>query len=55
MILRRSRFVHQVPVGHDRILVVHAISHLRLPATLDIAALLDFFAEPRRIPDDLRR
>ncbi len=53
MILRRSRFVHQVPVGHDRILVVHAISHLRLPATLEIAALLDCFAEPRRIPDDL--
>ena len=53
MILRRSRFVHQVPVGPDRVLVVHAISHLRLPATLEIAALLDCFAEPRHVPDDL--
>jgi len=53
MILRRSSFIHQVPVGPDRVLVVHAISHLRLPATTEIAALLDFFAEPRRMPDDL--
>lgn len=51
--LRRSRFIHQVPVGPDRVLVVHAISHLRLPANAEIAALLDFFAAPRRLPDDL--
>jgi len=51
--LRRSRFIHQLPVGNDRVLVVHAISHLRLPATPEIAALLDFFGAPRRIPDDL--
>ncbi|MDR3467734.1 MAG: HAD-IIIC family phosphatase [Xanthobacteraceae bacterium] len=53
MILRRSRFIHQVPVGPDRILIVHAISQLRLPATPEIAALLEFFAAPRRIPDDV--
>jgi FkbH-like protein len=52
MILRRSRFVHQVPVGKDRSLVVHAISHMRLPADGEIAALLDYFAEPRRFPED---
>ena len=52
MILRRSRFIHQVPVGTDRSLIVHAISHLRLPANGEISALLEYFGEPRRIPED---
>jgi FkbH-like protein len=52
MIVRRSRFIHQLPVGSDRTLIVHAISHMRLPADRDINALLDHFAEPRRIPED---
>jgi FkbH-like protein len=52
MILRRSRFVHQVPVGHDRTLIVHAISQHRFPADRDIGALLEYFAEPRLIPQD---
>jgi FkbH-like protein len=52
MILRRSRFVHQVPVGEDRTLIVHAISHMRLPADSEISALLDYFSEPRRVPED---
>jgi FkbH-like protein len=52
MILRRSRFIHQLPVGKDRILIVHAISHMRLPVDRDIGALVDHFAEPRCIPED---
>jgi FkbH-like protein len=52
MILRRSRFVHQLPVGNDRTLIVHAISHMRLPADNEISALLEYFSEPRRIPQD---
>src|ERR1700721_613159 len=52
MILRRSRFVHQLPVGKDRTLIVHAISHMRLPADGDVSTLIDYFAEPRRIPED---
>ena len=52
MILRRSRFIHQLPVGNDRSLIVHAISHMRLPANGEISALLAYFAEPRRIPED---
>jgi FkbH-like protein len=52
MILRRSRFVHLLPVGPGRILIVHAISHMRLPADSEIAALLDYFSEPRRVPED---
>ena len=55
MILRRSRFVHQLPVGKDRTLIVHAISHMRLPADGDINTLIDYFAEPRRIPPLIRR
>src|SRR5580658_2262874 len=52
MILRRSRFVHLLPVGHGRTLIVHAISHMRLPADAEISALLEYFAEPRRLPED---
>jgi FkbH-like protein len=52
MILRRSRFIHQLPVGRDRFLVVHAIRNMRLPADREISVLIDYFGEPRRIPDD---
>jgi FkbH-like protein len=52
MILRRSRFIHQLPVGNDRSLIVHAISQMRLPANGEISALLEYFTEPRRIPED---
>jgi len=52
MILRRSRFVHLLPVGQDRTLIVHAISHMRLPANGEITALLEYFSEPRRMPED---
>ena len=47
MILRRSRFVHLLPVGQGRTLIVHAISHMRLPADQrDIGAAGVFFAKP---------
>src|SRR5580692_10566184 len=52
MILRRSRFVHLLPVGPGRTLIVHAISHMRFPADSEIAALLGYFSEPRRVPED---
>ena len=52
MILRRSRFVHLLPVGPGRTLVAHAISHMRLPADAEITALLEYFSEARRIPED---
>jgi hypothetical protein len=52
MILHRSRFVHLLPVGQNRTLVVHAVSHMRLPADSEISALLEYFSEPRRIPQD---
>ncbi len=52
MILRRSRFVHLLPVGQGRTLIVHAISHVRLAADAEIAALLEYFSEARNIPQD---
>src|ERR1700722_12906490 len=52
MILRRSRFVHLLPVGPGRTLVVHAISHMRLPADSEISVLLDYFSQARRVPED---
>ena len=52
MILRRSCLVHQLPVGQDRILIVHAVSHMRLPADREVDILLNYFAEPRRVPED---
>lgn len=50
MILRRSRFLHLIPVGDARVLVVHAMSQVRLPADPAIAAMLSYFEEPREFP-----
>jgi FkbH-like protein len=52
MILRRSRFVHLLPVGQGRTLIVHAISHMRLPADSEISALLEYFSKPRHFPEE---
>lgn len=51
MILRRSRFIHQLPLGTDRFLIVHGVSHVRLPVDRETNLLIDFFAEPRSIPE----
>jgi FkbH-like protein len=50
MILRRSRFLHLVPVGEARVLVIHAITQVRLPADPAVAALLTYFETPRAFP-----
>jgi FkbH-like protein len=52
MVLRRSHFIHKLPVGPDRFLIVHAIRNVRLPVDREISVLIDYFGEPRRIPDD---
>ena len=52
MRLRRSSFVHKIPVGPDRVLLVHAISHLRFLANDEIARVFDFFETPRTLPDE---
>ena len=53
MRLRLSRFAHLIPMGPDRILVVDAISHVRLTADGQLAALIQGFAEPQTVPDVL--
>jgi FkbH-like protein len=53
--LRKSRFIHQLPVGAHRVLVVHAVSHLRLTVDSDVNTAIDYFAEPRVLPDDYAR
>src|SRR5271166_3871261 len=52
MILRRSRFVHQLPLGERRILIIHAVRQLCLPVDPEVNIILDYFAEPRRLPED---
>src|ERR1700722_17823651 len=52
MRLRRSSFVHKIPVGPDRVLLVHAVSHLRFLANAEIAGVFDFFETPRELPGD---
>jgi FkbH-like protein len=52
MVLRRSRFIHQLCVGKDRYLIVHALRNMRLPVDREVSTMIDYFAEPRRIPQD---
>jgi FkbH-like protein len=52
MRLRRSRFVHQLPVGPGRLLLVHAVSHLRLAIDQEVSDVIDYFAQPRDLPAD---
>ncbi|MBX7199859.1 MAG: HAD-IIIC family phosphatase [Rhodospirillaceae bacterium] len=56
MQLRLSRFIHMLPVGADRVLLVDAISHVRLVVTRAFAQYLQGFAAPRDVqPDDTIR
>jgi FkbH-like protein len=50
MLLRLSRFVHLLPLGESRVLVVDAISHVRLTVDGEVASLLRDFATPREVP-----
>ena len=52
MLLQTSRFVHQLPLGANRVLLIHALSHHRLPVEREVSAVIDFFAAPRQWPDD---
>ena len=52
MIFQKSHFLHQLPLGANRVLLVHAIAQQRLAVDADVDAVIDFFAEPRQWPDD---
>ena len=51
MILRKSRFVHRIPLGTGRVLLVHAVSQVRLAVDRDVDTVLDFFVTPHTVPD----
>ncbi|HEY3950445.1 HAD-IIIC family phosphatase [Phenylobacterium sp.] len=53
MLLRLSRFVHMIPVTADRVLVVNAVSHLRLAVDAQLAAIIRQFEAPQTVPDQI--
>ena len=53
MLLRRSAFAHILPLAPGRLLLIHALSQLRLALDERAIALLEAFAVPRRMPDDM--
>jgi FkbH-like protein len=50
MRLRKSGFVHQIHVGHNSVLLIHAISQLRLKVDDELGKLMAYFAEWREFP-----
>ena len=50
MRLRKSGFVHQIPVGADSVLLVHAISQLKLKVDAELGRLMTYFVEWREFP-----
>lgn len=47
MALRKSRFVHMIPLADDRVLVLHAVNLLRWTVDRDLAQVIDLFARPQ--------
>jgi FkbH-like protein len=50
MRLRKSSFVHQIDVGPNSVLLVHAISQLKLKVDDELGRLMRFFSEWREFP-----
>ena len=53
MLLRRSAYAHSLTLAPGRVLLVHALSQMRLALDERALALCDAFAIPRRMPDDM--
>jgi FkbH-like protein len=53
MLIRRSTYVHLTPLAEDRVLIVHAMTHLRLVVDAEVAGIVEWFAEARDMPGDL--
>ena len=47
MPLRKSRFVHMIPLTDERVLVLHAVNQLRWTVDRELAQLIDLFARPQ--------
>jgi hypothetical protein len=52
MILRRSRFTHVIALGGGRVLILHAVTQLRLAVDGEVEWLLGCFDQPRSLPED---
>ena len=53
MLIRRSTYVHLTPLAEDRVLIVHAMTHLRLVIDAEVAGIVEWFAQARDMPGDL--
>src|SRR5271166_981566 len=49
MILRRSDFVHLLDVAADSVLVIHAVTQVRLSVTTEVGRLISWFDQPRAL------
>jgi hypothetical protein len=52
MYLRLSRFIHLLPMGADRVLLVDAIGHARMPVSAELAQIVSGFDRGRDVPDE---
>ena len=52
-VVRKSAFVHLVRLAEGRVLAVHALTQLRLAIDTEVAAIIDWFAAPRRMPAEI--
>jgi FkbH-like protein len=50
MRLRKSGFVHEIPLGSGEVLLVHGISQLKLKVDAELGRLMSYFAEWRDFP-----
>ena len=50
MLIRASTYVHLTPLEGERVLVLHAVSQLRLVVDRQVGDILAWFAEPRDMP-----
>jgi len=58
MLLRASSYVHHIPVGANRTLLVHAISQLRFTVDADVVKVMNYFVQAHPVPesyDDLTK
>jgi FkbH-like protein len=51
MHLRLSRFIHLLPIGDNRVLLVDAIGHARVPVSTELAGIINGFSGGRDVAD----
>jgi FkbH-like protein len=52
-VVRKSAYVHIVRLAEGRALALHAVTQLRLAIDTEVAAIIDWFTEPRRMPSEI--